>query len=209
MNAVVIGSGPNGLAAAIVLAQAGVAVRVLEAQEGIGGGTRSMELTLPGFVHDVCSAVHPMAVASPFFSSLPLEHHGLEWIHPTIPMAHPLDDGTAVLMHRSIDETCAGLGEDGPAYRNLMQPLVDTCPGLLFDALGPLRVPRNPFAMARLGLDGLRSAEALAQSCFLGERARALFAGLAGHSILPLDEPGAAAVAIMLAVAGHYAGWPI
>jgi phytoene dehydrogenase-like protein len=209
IEAAIIGSGPNGLSAAIVLARAGLRVRVLEAQETIGGAARSGELTLPGFIHDLCSAVHPMAIASPFFTSLPLAAHGLEWIQPGVPLAHPLDDGTAVLMHRSINETCDGLGTDGPAYRELMQPLVDECPGLLFDALGPLRIPRHPIAMARLGLDGLRSARALAESRFTTPRARALFAGLAGHAILPLEEPGSAAFGLMLAVAGHYAGWPI
>src|SRR5438270_2024012 len=177
MDAVVIGSGPNGLSAAIVLARAGLRVRVLEAQEIIGGAARSGELTLPGFIHDLCSAVHPMAIASPFFSTLPLAAHGLEWIQPGVPLAHPLDDGTAVLMHQSIDETCEGLGGDGPAYRDLMKPLVDECPGLLSDALGPLRIPRHPLGMARLGIEGLRSARGLAQSRFTGERARALFAG--------------------------------
>ena len=209
MDAVVIGSGPNGLAAAIVLSRAGLRTQVLEAAEQMGGAARSSELTLPGFIHDLCSAVHPMAIASPFFRTLPLDRHGLEWIHPPVPLAHPLDDGTAVLMHRSISETCAGLGADGPAYRELMAPLVDACPGLLFDALGPLRFPTHPFGMARLGLVGLRSARALAESRFHGERARALFAGVAGHSILPLEEPGSAAFGLMLAVAGHYAGWPI
>jgi phytoene dehydrogenase-like protein len=209
MDAVVIGSGPNGLAAAIVLARAGLRVRVLEAQEILGGAARSGELTLPGFIHDLCSAVHPMAIASPFFSTLALDAHGLEWIQPAAPLAHPLDDGTAVLMHQSIDDTCDGLGADGPAYRELMQSLVDECPGLMFDALGPPRFPRKPLGMARLGITGLPSARCLAERRFTGVRARALFAGLAAHSILPLEAPGSAAFGLMLAVAGHYKGWPI
>jgi phytoene dehydrogenase-like protein len=209
MDAVVIGSGPNGLAAAIVLARAGLRTVVLEASDTMGGAARSGELTLPGFVHDLCSAVHPMAIASPFFSTLPLERHGLEWIQPPVPLAHPLDDGTAILMHRSLVETCAGLGADGAAYGDLIAPLVDECPGLLFDAFGPLRFPSHPSGMARLGLTGLRSAWGLAQSRFHGGRARALLAGLAAHSILPLEEPGSAAIGLMMAVAGHYGGWPI
>jgi phytoene dehydrogenase-like protein len=208
-DATVIGAGPNGLAAAIVLARAGWSVRVLEAQETLGGAARSGELTLPGFIHDLCSAVHPMAIASPFLSTLPLAAHGLEWIQPAVPLAHPLDDGTAVLMHRSIADTCEELGADGPAYHDLMSPLVDECPSLLFDALGPPRFPRNPLGMARLGLHGLWSARSLAESRFHGTRARALFAGLAAHSILPLEAPASAAFGIMLAVAGHYKGWPI
>src|SRR5262249_13706747 len=158
-------------AAAIVLARAGLRVIVLEAQEAIGGAARSGELTLPGFIHDLCSAVHPMAIASPFFSTLSLAAHGLERIQPPLPLAHPLDDGPAVVMHRSIDETCAGLGADGRAYRELMQPLVGECPGLLFDAMGPLRFPRKPLGMARLGIYGLRSARGLAESLFTGARA--------------------------------------
>jgi phytoene dehydrogenase-like protein len=192
-----------------VLARAGLRVRVLEAQEAIGGAARSGELTLPGFIHDLCSAVHPMAIASPFLSTLPLAAHGLEWIQPRVPLAHPLDDGTAVLMHRSIEDTCDELGADGPAYRDLMAPLVAECPGLMFDALGPPRFPRNPVSMARLGLEGLRSARGLAESRFRGARARALFAGLAGHAVLPLEAQASAAFGIMLAVAGHYKGWPI
>src|ERR1051325_3859423 len=143
MDAVVIGSGPNGLAAAIVLARAGLRTEVLEASATYGGGVRSGELTLPGFVHDICSAVYPMAVVSPFFRTLPLERHGLHWIQPAVPLAHPLDDGPAVLMHRSVTDTWAGLGVDRAAYSELMAPLVDACPGLFFDALGPPRFPRH------------------------------------------------------------------
>jgi phytoene dehydrogenase-like protein len=209
MDAAVIGSGHNGLAAAIVLARAGLAVQVLEAEPTIGGAARSAELTLPGFLHDLCSAVHPTAFASPFFTTLPLAAHGLEWIHPPVLLAHPLDDGSAVLLHQSIDDTAAGLGSDGPAWRELLAPLVDECPGLIFDVFGPLRFPRHPFVMARLGLEGIRSARALAESRFSGQRARALFAGIAAHSVLPLEEPASSVFGLILTVAGHFKGWPI
>ena len=207
---VVIGSGPNGLAAAILLARAGRSVTVYEASARIGGGTRSEELTLPGFVHDLCSAVHPMAIASPCFEMFPLAAHGLEWIHPAAPLAHPLDDGTAVMLERSVDATAANLGEDGAAWRNLMEPFAAAWAGLRRDLLGPLlRVPRHPFLMARFGLAALRSARGLAESHFRGARARALFAGIAGHSFLPLEAAGSAAIGVALAVAGHGSGWPI
>ncbi len=209
MDAVVIGSGANGLAAAIVLARAGLRTVVLEAAQTIGGAVHSAELTLPGFVHDVCSAVYPMAAASPFFTTLPLEQHGLEWVQPTAPLAHPLDDGTAVLMHRSLEQTCGELGPDGPAYREMMKPLVDAGADLLFDVLGPLRFPRHPLQMARFGLLAIRGARGLAESRFRSQRARALFAGLSAHSVLPLDAPASSAFPLMLAVAGHHAGWPI
>jgi phytoene dehydrogenase-like protein len=207
-DAAVIGSGHNGLAAAIVLSRAGLSVQVLEASETVGGAARSAELTLPGFVHDVCSSVYPMAVSSPFFTTLPLREHGLEWAHPDVPMAHPLDDGSAVLLHRSLDDTCAGLGVDGPAWRELMTPLLDECPGLLFDLLGPLRIPRHPLGMIHMGREGIRSARSLAETRFQTARARALFAGLAAHSVLSLDEPASAAFGLMLAVTAHFAGWP-
>ena len=208
MDAVVIGSGPNGLAAAIVLARAGLHTQVLEAAPTIGGGVHSEELTLPGFVHDVCSGIHPLAAASPFFTTLPLDRHGLAWVDPAAPLAHPFDDGTAVLLYRSLEQTCADLGSDGPAYREMMQPLLDAGPGLLFDVLGPARFPRHPLAMARFGLLAVRGARGLAESTFQGERARALFAGLAGHAVLPLESPATSAFALMLAWAGHYRGWP-
>jgi phytoene dehydrogenase-like protein len=206
----VIGSGPNGLAAAIVLARAGRRVTVYEANARIGGGTRSEELTLPGFVHDVCSAVHPMAIASPCFEMFPLAAHGLEWIQPDAPLAHPLDDGTAVMLERSVDATAANLDEDGAAWRNLMEPFAAAWAELRRDLMAPLLgVPTHPFLMARFGLAALRSARGLAESRFRGVRARALFAGIAAHSFLPLEAPASAAIGVALAVAGHGSGWPI
>ena len=207
---VVIGSGPNGLSAAILLARAGRSVVVYEANAEIGGGTRSAELTLPGFVHDVCSAVHPMAIASPCFERFPLAEYGLEWIHPSAPLAHPLDDGTAVILERSVRETAAGLGEDGPEWARLMSPFVRAWPELRCDLLAPLlRFPGHPFLMARFGLLALRSARGLAENHFRGTRARALFAGMAAHSILPLEEPGTGAFGMIFGVTGHSSGWPI
>jgi phytoene dehydrogenase-like protein len=209
-QATVIGSGPNGLAAAVELARNGVAVRVLEAQKTIGGGTRSGELTLPGFVHDICSAIHPLGVASPFFRKLPLAAHGLEWIQPPASMAHPLDDGTAVMLESSIDETIETLDKsDAKAYRNLMKPLVDDWENLVSDLLAPIGLPRHPITAARFGLRGLRSAEGLAKSFFKGTRARAMFAGICAHSLLSLDQKGTAAFGLMLGLTGHAVGWAI
>ncbi len=208
-QATVIGSGPNGLAAAIELARSGCFVQLLEAEETIGGGTRSGELTLPGFVHDICSAVHPLGVASPFFRTLPLASHGLQWIQPPAPLAHPLDDGTAVLLEKSIEETCENLGEDAAAYRKLIEPLVDDWENLFADLLGPIRFPKHPLTFARFGLSARRSANGLAKSHFKGERARAIFAGIAGHSMLSLDQAFSASFGLVLAVAGHAVGWAI
>ncbi len=203
-----IGSGPNGLAAAILLARAGLQVTVHEASTQIGGGARSEALTLPGFVHDVCSAIHPMAVASPCFDEFPLAAHGLEWVHPDAPMAHPMDDGTVIVLDRSIDATARQLGPDGAAWTRLMDPLAAAWPKLRDDLLAPLRIPRHPLLMARFGLRGIRAARPLAQSLFRGARARALFAGLAAHSLLPLEARLSAAVGIMLGLTAHTVGWP-
>lgn len=208
-DAIVIGSGPNGLAAAITMARAGRSVLVREAEKTIGGGTRSAELTLPGFVHDICSAVHPLGLGSPFFRTLPLAEHGLEWIHPPAPVAHPLDDGTAIVLERPVDLTAEALGADSAAYRSLMNPLVADWAKLDRALLGPLRLPRHPVALARFGLAALRSAYGLASSRFKGERARALFAGLAAHSMLPLELQPSAAFGLVLGITAHAIGWPI
>jgi len=208
-DAVVIGSGPNGLAAAITLAQAGRSVLVVEGQPTIGGGTRSAEITLPGFVHDVCSSVYPMAIASPFFKTLPLAKHGLEWIQPTAPLAHPLDDGTAVLVESSIEGTAASLGEDADRYIRLMAPLVSDWPKLESVLSGPLRGARHPIAATRFGLLAMRSASTVARTSFRAARARALFAGLAAHSVLPLNRVPSMAIGLVLGIAAHAGGWPL
>lgn len=207
-DAIITGSGPNGLAAAITMAREGRTVLVLEAEETIGGGTRSDELTLPGFVHDICSAVHPLAVASPFFRSLSPAEVPLEWVHSPAPLAHPLDDGTTVMLERSVAATAAGLGVDAAAYRRLMTP-VDNWAQLLSDILGPLRPPRHPLHLARFGWHAIRPARGLAESLFNGERARALFAGLSAHSMLPLEKPVSAGFGLVLAMLGHAVGWPL
>ncbi len=210
LDAVVVGAGPNGLAAAITLARAGLSVRVLEASDTIGGGLRSAELTLPGFVHDVCSAVYPLAAGSPFFASLGLEEHGLQWIQPKIPLAHPLDDGTAACLHRSIALTAEGLGRDARAYRRLLRPLAAHWDILAPELLRPiLHIPKHPFALARFGLPALLPATLLARASFRQEPARALLAGLAAHSFLPLEAWSSSAVGLVLGVAGHAVGWPI
>lgn len=208
-DAIVIGSGPNGLAAAIALAQAGRKVLVREAAETIGGGTRSMELTLPGFTHDACSAVHPLAIGAPFLRTLPLEAHGLEWIHPPAPLAHPFDDGTAALLERDIEATGETLGEDAAAYDKLVRPFVEKWPQLSDELLRPIRLPRHPLLLARFGLSAIRSARGLAESSFRGERARALFAGMAAHSMLPLEKAASASFGLVLGITGHAVGWPI
>jgi phytoene dehydrogenase-like protein len=208
-DAVVIGSGPNGLAAAITIARQQRSVLVVEAEATIGGGARSAELTLPGFVHDVCSAIHPLGIASPFFRSLMLAEHGLEWIHPPAALAHPLDDGTVAVLERSLEDTGRTLGPDADSYRRLMEPLVSHADDLFFETLGPLRPPRHPITLTRFGLRAVRSAWGLAHAWFKGPHARALFAGMAAHSILPLEQMLTAAVGLMLGVAGHAVGWPV
>lgn len=208
LDAVVVGSGPNGLAAAIELARHGWSVRVLEAADTPGGGLRSESLLLPGHLHDVCAAVHPMAVASPFFRSLPLETLGVTWAHPRTPLAHPLDGTDAVVLDRSVEATAEGLGEDAGPYTRRMRPLVAGLEPLLDGLLRPsLQVPRAPLRLARFGARALRSATAAAGP-FRGARARALFHGLAAHAILPLGAPMTAGVGWMMGATAHAVGWP-
>lgn len=208
-DARIIGAGPNGLAAAVALARAGRSVLVVEARDSVGGGTRSAELTLPGFVHDVCSAVHPLGVLSPFFRTLPLTEHGLSWVHPPVSVAHPLDDGSAVLLEPSVGAMGAQLGADAHAWQALVEPFLDRPHELFADLLAPLGWPRRPWTLARFGLLGLRSALGLARAHFRTERARALFAGCAAHAIQPLSRPLTAAVGLVFALAGHVETWPV
>jgi phytoene dehydrogenase-like protein len=207
-DALVVGAGPNGLAAAVAIARAGHSVLVLEAADRPGGGAGSAALTLPGFVHDTCSAIHPFAVGSPFFRTLPLDEHGLVWVESPAPLAHPLDDGDAVVVERSVDATAEGLGEDAAAYRSLMGPLVRDWEQIAPDVLAPLRFPKHPWSMARFGLKAIRSGRYLANSSFRGERARALIAGLAAHSMLPLDRAISGGFALVLGITAHAVGWP-
>ena len=209
-RAVVVGSGPNGLAAAIVLAQAGLHVEVFEAQPQAGGGARTMPLTLPGFLHDFGSAVHPMALASPFFSTLPLRNYGLEFIQPSAPVAHPLDDGTAVVLEQDLEEAARALREDGKQWLRLFRPFAERWKELAPQILRPVSLlPRTPFLLARLGVLGFPSATSIAHMWFKSVRTKALFAGLAAHSILSLDEPLSSAFGIMLGATAHAVGWPI
>ncbi len=209
LDAIIVGSGPNGLAAAVALAREGMQTLVLEGAETIGGGTRTEELTLPGFRHDVCSAVHPMGILSPFFRELPLHDHGLEWICPPASVAHPMPDGDAIMHGRSLDETARGLGADGEAYARLVGPFLENPHGLLADLMAPLGLPRHPIKMASFGMRAVLSANRLARMCFRGARARALLAGCAGHSILPLTYPLTAALGLTFAMTGHVETWPV
>jgi phytoene dehydrogenase-like protein len=208
-DAVVVGAGPNGLAAAIALAEAGREVTLIEGAATVGGGARSEELTLPGFVHDTCSTILSLALLSPFLRGLPLAEHGLELEHPEAPLAHPLDGGSAVILERSVQETARSLGSDARAYRRLFEPLVRDADALATELLGPLRPPRHPLLLGRFGLSGIRSAVGLARSRFDGERARALLAGCSAHSMLSLRTPASAAFGIVLAVGAHAVGWPV
>ncbi len=209
LTACVVGSGPNGLAAAIVLAQAGLHVDVFEAESTPGGAVRTMELTLPGFLHDFGSAVHPLAVGSPFFSSLPLPDHGLHWIHSPAVLAHPLDDGSAVVLERDLDHVRATIGEDAGAWIRLLRPFVESWQEFAPAVLRPITpLQKHPFLMARFGLNAMMSAKTIARR-FQTERARALFAGLAAHSFLALDEPLSGAFGMLMAIAAHAVGWPI
>jgi len=207
-DAVIVGSGPNGLAAAICLQQQGLSVLIIEGKNEIGGGLRSAELTLPGFIHDICSAIHPLAVGSPFFQQLPLADHGLEYIYPEIAAAHPLDNNTAVVLKQSITETAKLLGEDEETYLKLMQPIVNSWPSIAPDVLGPLHFPKHPLAMAKFGLSALTSATHLAKQ-FKTTEAKALLAGMAAHSMQPLSKLTTSAIALVLLANGHLQNWPI
>jgi phytoene dehydrogenase-like protein len=208
-KACVVGSGPNGLAAAIVLAQAGLQVDVFEAEPTPGGAARTMELTLPGFLHDFGSAVLPLGAGSPFFSSLPLQDYGLEWIHSPAPLAHPLDDGTAVVLDRNLADAKRSLGADGAAWDNLMRPFIEHWKEFAPEVLRPVSLfTRHPWLMARFAAKALLSAKTIARR-FQSERTRALFAGLAAHSFLALDEPLSGAFGMLLAAPAHAVGWPI
>jgi phytoene dehydrogenase-like protein len=209
-DAVIVGSGPNGLAAAIEIARAGHSVCVIEARDTVGGGARTAELTLPGFLHDVCSAVHPLGIASPFFKSLPLARHGLEWIHSPACLAHPFDDGSAAVLHRSLQDTCATLGSDARAYEKRFSWLARSAGKLLPDLLAPpIHLPRHPLLLMRFGAGAIQPAQRFLNRHFQGNRARGLFAGIAAHSNMPLDTSPTAAFGLLLGLLGHFGGWPI
>ena len=209
-DAVVVGAGPNGLTAAVTLASHGLAVRVYEAAETVGGGARTRELTLPGFRHDPCSAVHPLGVGSPVLTRLPLDRHGLRWRHPPLPLVHPFPDGSAAVLDRSVELTAAGLGEDARAYRRLMAPFAGHWDGLASDLLRPVlaSLPDRPVSLAKFALRSAAPMAALARY-FQGPRARALLAGIAAHTMVPLTSPATSGVALLLALAGHEVGWPV
>lgn len=208
-DAIIIGSGPNGLSAAVELARSGAKVLVLEGATSIGGGTRTDELTLPGFQHDFCSAVHPTGLLSPYWQQLPLSQFGLEWLLPPASVAHPLDDEEAVILTQSVEETAAGLGVDERAWQKLVQPFLKNPEGLLADSLKPLGIPKHPFLLARFGLKAMWPATHLANWSFSSHRSKALFAGCAAHSVLPLDMAFSSAIGLMFAVMGHMANWPV
>ena len=207
-DAVVVGSGPNGLASAIALQQQGLSVLIVEGRDTIGGGLRSAELTLPGFIHDVCSAIHPMAVASPFFKTLPLENHGLEFIHPQLSAAHPFGNGEVAVLADSVDTTAALLDKDAKVYQKLIAPLVEAWPSIAEDVLAPLGIPNNPVQYTKFGLNAIRSAHAISKR-FATEKAKGLWAGMAAHSMLPLTNLSSAAIGLVLCSAAHLGGWPI
>jgi len=207
-DAIVVGSGPNGLAAAILLQQQGLSVLLIEGKKTIGGGLRTEELTLPGFKHDVCSAIHPLAAASPFFSKLPLHEHGLEFINPTLPAVHPFDDGTAAVLDHSLEATAKQLGVDENAYRNLIEAIANKFETLTNDFLGPLKIPKHPIDLAAFGLKALPSAKFISKK-FNTEKAKGLWAGMAAHSIIPLEKISTSAIGLVLMAAAHHRGWPL
>jgi phytoene dehydrogenase-like protein len=208
-DAIVVGSGPNGLAAAIVLQKAGLSVLVVEGKSSLGGGLRTAELTLPGYKHDICSAIHPLAVDSPFFKTLPLENHGLKFINPVLSAAHPFDDGTAAVLHHSVEQTAKSLGLDEGPYLKLFKPLIKNWPQIAPAILGPLRIPKNPLSLAGFGIQALSSALNLANRTFKTEHARALWGGMAAHSMQPLSNLTTSAIGLVLMVVGHTRGWPV
>ncbi len=208
-DAVIIGSGPNGVAAGIVLAQKGMSVVILEAQPTAGGGCRSGALTLPGYVHDICSSIHPLGIGSPFFRTLPLGKHGLKWVQPLAPFAQPFDGGRAVVVERDVIDTAHSLGPDGPAYIRLMSSLRPNWNQVCDALLNPTKLLFHPFAMSKFGLRALKSAEAFANSTFRTPLGKGLLAGIAAHSGLPLDTPTSAAIALTLGISAHAVGWPM
>lgn len=207
-DAIVVGSGPNGLSAAITLQRAGLSVLLLEAKSTVGGGMRTEELCLPGFRHDICSAIHPMAAASPFFQSLPLKDFGLEYIYPSLPAAHPFDDGTAAVLNKSVEETTRLLGNDADAYIRLLLPVIQSWPAIVEDVLAPLSVPKHPLLMAQFGAKAMLPAVTVGKR-FKEKAARGLWAGMAAHSIQPLSNATTAAIGLVLMAVGHLHGWPI
>jgi phytoene dehydrogenase-like protein len=207
-DAIVIGSGPNGLAAAITLQQKGLSVLIVEAKDTIGGGLRTAELTLPGFHHDICSAIHPMAANSPFFQTLPLDEHGLKFIYPEIAAAHPFDDGSAAILTKSIEETAASLGADERNYLRLIQPILTNWPQIVDDVLAPFHIPKHPIAYAGFGLKAVQPATLLARR-FTTSKAKGLFGGMAAHSILPLTHIATSAIGLVMLAAAHLKGWPL